>query len=56
MLNFHLLSGAYYYYKTETGKNYGDTIIDIYKNAKEMKIPYRLVLHIFKNYFGKKTL
>eukprot|EP01065_Artemidia_motanka_P043655 TRINITY_DN6088_c2_g1_i1.p1 TRINITY_DN6088_c2_g1~~TRINITY_DN6088_c2_g1_i1.p1 ORF type:complete len:802 (+),score=237.62 TRINITY_DN6088_c2_g1_i1:100-2505(+) len=37
-------NGAYYYYQTEPGKNYEDTLIDVLAYAKEVKIPYAYVL------------
>ncbi|KAI8505567.1 hypothetical protein Bbelb_167560 [Branchiostoma belcheri] len=35
--------GAYYYYHTEPGKNYEDTMVDAMAYAKEVGIPYRYV-------------
>ncbi|XP_078674668.1 uncharacterized protein LOC144912809 [Branchiostoma floridae x Branchiostoma belcheri] len=34
-------NGAYYYYHTEPGKNYEDTMVDAMAYAKEVGIPYR---------------
>ena len=36
------VAGAYYYYITEPGKTYEDTLIDVYNYAKDLNIPYRL--------------
>ena len=33
--------GAYYYYNTEEGKNYEETILDIINNFTGEAIPYR---------------
>lgn len=40
-LGYSTDNGAYYYYKTEDGKNYQETIIDVYKYAVKEKIPYK---------------
>jgi hypothetical protein len=40
-LGYSTDNGAYYYYTTEKNKNYQDTILDIAKDAKAQKIPYR---------------
>ena len=37
-LNF---AGAYYYYKTEDGKTYEQTMLDVVAYARELDIPYR---------------
>ncbi|CAH1277104.1 Hypp9481 [Branchiostoma lanceolatum] len=34
-------NGAYYYYHTESGKNYEDTMVDVMAYTKEAGIPYR---------------
>ena len=42
------LPGAYYYYRTEKGLNYEDTLLAVDKYAKDNHIPYRcciIVLH-----------
>jgi len=36
-------NGAYYYYLTEEGKNYEDTLVDYLSYAKSLNIPYRYV-------------
>ena len=33
--------GAYYYWLTETGKNYEDTMIDVVANSIAEEIPYK---------------
>jgi hypothetical protein len=38
-LGYSTDNGAYYYYQTEPGKNYEDTLYDVYDYSKEMKIP-----------------
>jgi hypothetical protein len=38
-------NGAYYYYNTEPGKNYQDTILDLHAYMESMKIPIRWVLY-----------
>lgn len=35
---------AYYYYLTEAGKNYEDTLLDVYNDAQIRQIPYRMIL------------
>jgi hypothetical protein len=37
-------SRAYYYYTTEKGKNYEDTLIDVKSYATSEQIPYQYVL------------
>ena len=37
--------GAYYYYKTEDGQNYEDTIIALKAHADQEKIPIRWILY-----------
>lgn len=32
---------AYYYYLTEEGKSYEETLVDVWAHAKEQRIPYR---------------
>lgn len=34
-------NGAFYYYNTEDGKNYQQTILDVKTYAEKMKLPYR---------------
>mmetsp|Transcript_14835 Transcript_14835/g.43962 ORF Transcript_14835/g.43962 Transcript_14835/m.43962 type:complete len:865 (-) Transcript_14835:64-2658(-) len=43
-LGYSTDNGAYYYYQTEPGKDYEDTLYDVADYAKEQKIPYRYVL------------
>ena len=40
------LSGAYYYYVTEKGLNYEETLIDVDKYAKDNNISYRFCIAI----------
>merc|ERR1712079_510730 len=40
-LGYSTDNGAYYYYKTEPGKNYQQTIIDVKAYADKEKIPYK---------------
>ena len=37
----YLLLGAYYYYLTESGKTYQQTLFDVKTYADKMNIPYR---------------
>eukprot|EP01012_Entosiphon_sulcatum_P028632 TRINITY_DN3468_c0_g1_i1.p1 TRINITY_DN3468_c0_g1~~TRINITY_DN3468_c0_g1_i1.p1 ORF type:complete len:750 (+),score=126.46 TRINITY_DN3468_c0_g1_i1:23-2251(+) len=43
-LGYSTDNGAYYYYKTEPGKNYEDTLVDVQKYAQSVGIPYRYIL------------
>eukprot|EP01062_Namystynia_karyoxenos_P072843 TRINITY_DN693_c0_g1_i1.p1 TRINITY_DN693_c0_g1~~TRINITY_DN693_c0_g1_i1.p1 ORF type:complete len:850 (+),score=240.54 TRINITY_DN693_c0_g1_i1:91-2550(+) len=43
-LGYSTDNGAYYYYQTEPGKNYEDTLIDVQAYAKKVGIPYKYVL------------
>ena len=36
-------NGAFYYYTTEAGKNYEDTMLDVAAYAKTAGIPYQYV-------------
>ena len=36
--------GAYYYYKTEEGKNYEETILDLKQYTLEQQVPIRWIL------------
>jgi len=36
-----LLLGSYYYHHTEPGMNYEETLLGVYKYAKESGIPYK---------------
>ena len=45
-------NGAYYYYNTEPGKNYEDTILDLKAYTVEAKIPVRWIL--YDSWFYKK--
>ena len=38
-LGYSTDNGAYYYYQTEPGKNYEDTLLDVFNYSKEMNIP-----------------
>jgi hypothetical protein len=40
-LGYSTDNGAYYYYTTEAGKNYEETMIDVANQAKKDNIPYR---------------
>lgn len=49
--------GAYYYYVTEKGRNYEDTLLDVEKYAKDKNIPYRLctkIVHSCLLWFKRK--
>ena len=37
-------NGAYYYYNTEPGKDYGETLVDVKKYSDEIGVPYAYVL------------
>jgi hypothetical protein len=39
------VSGAYYYYKTEDGKNYQETILDLKAYTVAANIPIRWILY-----------
>ena len=39
------IDGAYYYYKTEDGMNYEDTIIALKHHVEEERIPVRWILY-----------
>lgn len=43
-LGYSTDNGAYYYYNTESGKNYQQTLIDVKTYADDAGIPYRYVL------------
>lgn len=43
-LGYSTDNGAFYYYNTETGKNYQETLIDVKNYADSAGIPYRYVL------------
>lgn len=43
-LGFNTDHGAYYYYKTETGKSYYKTLLDVKAYADAQNIPYKHVL------------
>ena len=43
LVTYIFMAGAYYYYRTEEGKNYEQTILDIKANAVLSKLPYRYV-------------
>jgi len=43
-LGFSTDNGAFYYYVTEEGKNYEDTLIDVKRYAEAVHIPYHYVL------------
>ena len=43
-LGFSTDNGAFYYYHTDAGKSYEDTLLDVYAYSKEKKIPYTYVL------------
>lgn len=34
-------AGAFYYYNTEPGKNYADTLVDVVAEGKRQKLPYQ---------------
>ncbi|XP_070576646.1 uncharacterized protein [Ptychodera flava] len=40
-LGYYTDNGAYYYYKTESKKNYEDTVIDVKSHSDKIGIPYR---------------
>eukprot|EP00051_Salpingoeca_urceolata_P021745 m.344479 g.344479 ORF g.344479 m.344479 type:complete len:749 (-) comp19854_c2_seq17:290-2536(-) len=44
LLGYSTDNGAYYYYQTEAGKNYEDTLIDVHEYAQKEGIPYKYVL------------
>lgn len=46
-LSFNTDHGAYYYYKTEAGKNYYQTLLDVKTYADKMEIPYESVSYLF---------
>eukprot|EP01006_Ploeotia_vitrea_P025486 TRINITY_DN58345_c0_g1_i1.p1 TRINITY_DN58345_c0_g1~~TRINITY_DN58345_c0_g1_i1.p1 ORF type:complete len:747 (-),score=77.64 TRINITY_DN58345_c0_g1_i1:102-2342(-) len=37
-------NGAFYYYHTQTGKNYEETVLDVKKYADSLKLPYKYIL------------
>ena len=43
-LGYSTDNGAYYYYQTEPGKTYEETLLDVAAYAKRAAIPYRYVL------------
>lgn len=43
-LGYNTDNGAYYYYETEKGKNYLQTLLDVHKEATRLKLPFRHVL------------
>eukprot|EP00756_Hemistasia_phaeocysticola_P006011 Hpha_TRINITY_DN13618_c0_g1::TRINITY_DN13618_c0_g1_i1::g.122626::m.122626 len=43
-LGYSTDNGAYYYYQTEPGKNYEDTLHDVKKYSEKVGIPYRYIL------------
>ena len=43
-LGYSTDNGAFYYYTTEAGKNYEDTMLDVATYAKTAGIPYQYVL------------
>lgn len=43
-LGYSTDNGAYYYYHTEAGKNYEETIIDVRADAEHRGLPYKYVL------------
>jgi len=49
------LLGAYYYYVTEKGRNYEETLLDADKYAKDNNIPYRWFTQIVHLFWFKKT-
>ena len=44
MLTHGFGQGAYYYYKTEEGKNYEETILDLKQYTLEQRVPIRWIL------------
>lgn len=38
------IDGAFYYYLTEPGKNYEDTLIDVHTYAQSEQLPFHYVL------------
>jgi len=43
--------GAYYYYVTEKGQTYEETLLAVDKYAKDSNIPYRCFAVILYSYF-----
>ena len=43
-LGASVCQGAYYYYKTEEGKNYEETILDLKQYTLEQRVPIRWIL------------
>ena len=40
-LGYSTDNGAWYYYTTEEGKSYEETMLDVYTNAQKEKVPYK---------------
>ena len=40
-LPFIMCTGAFYFYNTEPGKNYQDTILEVKSYAEKVKLPYK---------------
>ena len=53
-LGWTTANGAYYYYNTEPGKNYEQTILDLKTYVDKERIPVRWVL--YDSWFYSKTV